>query len=420
MEAKLIVIRGKANKGEVALNLPTTIGRSRDSDLTVAHPMVSRRHCEIFEADGALKIRDLGSLNGTFVNGERVTEAEVPPDAEITVGPLTFRAEYSQGGEDEMPAFDEAGDEVAFEALEEPAEEEAATPAKAKPEAGIETEELEPDFTTFEEAVADDLGSTDEEPKKKAKPKAEEVEADEDIDFAVDDEEAPPSKKGKQPVDEDEEFEVAEPPKKGKKPTAKKPVDDELVEMEDLEETAAFDVDLTEAAGVSDEEETHSKPPSGKKGAKKAAQADDEEPSDNGEAEEQATAEDEEADGEPAKKKGWWPFKRGGEEDKKAEAKKKPAKPAKAAKNAPPKDEEPEEEAEAEEEPAPPPKKAAAKKPAKPEKPAKPAKKGGGRDLDLDDLALAAVQGDEADDGADKSVSQAEEEDLDDFLKGLQ
>ncbi len=139
MEAKLIVIRGKANKGEVALNLPTTIGRSRDSDLTVAHPMVSRRHCEIFEGeDGTLRVRDLGSLNGTFVNGERVSEAELPNQAEITVGPLTFRAEYgAAAAEDEMPAFDEVeGEEaVAFEALDDAAsteEEDSAGPASGK------------------------------------------------------------------------------------------------------------------------------------------------------------------------------------------------------------------------------------------------------------------------------------------------
>ena len=154
MEAKLIVIRGKANKGEVALNLPTTIGRSRDADLTVAHPMVSRHHCEIFEADGALMVRDLGSLNGTFVNGERVSEAELPPNAEITVGPLTFRAEYEHAVAGELPAFDEvAGEgEVAFEAVEEAAGTEDETrPAKANEQAdGSATQEVEPDFAAFD------------------------------------------------------------------------------------------------------------------------------------------------------------------------------------------------------------------------------------------------------------------------------
>ncbi len=99
MEAKLIIVGGKANKGHVALRLPTTVGRSREADLTIAHPMVSRRHCELFEQDGLLMVRDLGSLNGTIVRKERITKAEpIRPNEEFTVGPLTFRAEYEYAG----------------------------------------------------------------------------------------------------------------------------------------------------------------------------------------------------------------------------------------------------------------------------------------------------------------------------------
>jgi len=104
MEAKLIVVSGKANKGEVALNLPTVIGRSRDVKLTVAHPMISRQHCEVYEVDGLLMIRDLGSLNGTVVKGQRISEAPLCPGDELTVGPLTFRAEYEYEGDlDSVP-----------------------------------------------------------------------------------------------------------------------------------------------------------------------------------------------------------------------------------------------------------------------------------------------------------------------------
>jgi len=122
MEAKLIVVSGKANKGEVALNLPTVIGRSRDVELTVAHPMISRQHCEIYEVDGLLMIRDLGSLNGTVVAGQQIREAPLRPGDELTVGPLTFRAEYEYEGDlDSLPpaklAEQESGPaEVATEA----------------------------------------------------------------------------------------------------------------------------------------------------------------------------------------------------------------------------------------------------------------------------------------------------------------
>ena len=122
MQAKLVIVGGKANKRDVLLKLPTVIGRSREADLTVAHPMVSRKHCELFEVDGLLKIRDLGSLNGTLVAGERITEAELRPDDEFTVGPLTFCVDYEYAGEiaaappageaaEEAPDFQILGDE---------------------------------------------------------------------------------------------------------------------------------------------------------------------------------------------------------------------------------------------------------------------------------------------------------------------
>jgi predicted component of type VI protein secretion system len=99
MEVQLIVIGGKASKREITLKLPAIVGRSREADLTIAHPMVSRQHCQLFEADGLLMVRDLGSLNGTVVAGQRVSEAAIPPDGEFTIGPLSFRAKYEYQGD---------------------------------------------------------------------------------------------------------------------------------------------------------------------------------------------------------------------------------------------------------------------------------------------------------------------------------
>lgn len=99
MDAKLVVIGGKANKRQVSVKLPTIIGRSRQADLTVAHPMISRRHCELYEVDGLMMVRDLGSLNGLYVGGRQVSEAALHPNAEFSVGPLTFRVEYEYVGQ---------------------------------------------------------------------------------------------------------------------------------------------------------------------------------------------------------------------------------------------------------------------------------------------------------------------------------
>lgn len=91
MEAKLVVVAGNASKPIVDLKLPTTIGRGRDAGLMIAHPMVSRQHCELFEEDGLLMVRDLGSTNGTFLQGKRIAAAALLPETQFTVGPLTFR-----------------------------------------------------------------------------------------------------------------------------------------------------------------------------------------------------------------------------------------------------------------------------------------------------------------------------------------
>jgi hypothetical protein len=114
MEAKLIVVGGKTNRGEIPLKLPTTIGRSRQATLTVAHPMISRQHCEIYERDGLLMLRDLGSLNGVLLGDKRVTEAPLPPGAEFTVGPLTLRVEYQYSGDlTALPPIQEHAETVA-------------------------------------------------------------------------------------------------------------------------------------------------------------------------------------------------------------------------------------------------------------------------------------------------------------------
>ena len=115
MRVTLIIVGGKANKGRVSLELPAIVGRSRTADLTVAHPMISRRHCEIYDSGGLLMVRDLDSLNGTLVAGQKVSEAELQPDDEFTVGPLTFRADYEYSGQAVRPPAGFPVDDVADE-----------------------------------------------------------------------------------------------------------------------------------------------------------------------------------------------------------------------------------------------------------------------------------------------------------------
>lgn len=94
MHIKLVVVEGDAKTAEVKLRLPAVIGRGRGSTLQIPQALVSRQHCEAIEANGRLRVRDLGSLNGTFVDGVKVREADVMPGQTLTVGSVTFRVEY--------------------------------------------------------------------------------------------------------------------------------------------------------------------------------------------------------------------------------------------------------------------------------------------------------------------------------------
>ena len=92
LNAKLVVVGGDVKTAEIKLRLPSTIGRGRGTTIILQHPLVSRQHCELYESAGQLMVRDLGSLNGTFVNNQRVTESPLPAGELLTVGTVTFRA----------------------------------------------------------------------------------------------------------------------------------------------------------------------------------------------------------------------------------------------------------------------------------------------------------------------------------------
>ncbi len=99
MFVKLIVVGGQASRRGVKLTLPAFIGRSREADLTIGHAKVSRKHCELYEYETALAVRDNKSLNGTLVNDQKITEAVVKPGDLLTVGPLTFEVQYEHDGD---------------------------------------------------------------------------------------------------------------------------------------------------------------------------------------------------------------------------------------------------------------------------------------------------------------------------------
>jgi pSer/pThr/pTyr-binding forkhead associated (FHA) protein len=76
----------------------TLVGRNQDCDLRLEHKSVSKMHCVLVKTDGLLLLRDLGSTNGTRVNGQRVRRAALLPNDQLGIANYKFRVQL--GGEE--------------------------------------------------------------------------------------------------------------------------------------------------------------------------------------------------------------------------------------------------------------------------------------------------------------------------------
>src|SRR6266851_4130428 len=95
MQAQLVPLDGGAPV-EVVKDL-TLVCRKEECDLRLEHKSVSKMHCIIVKTDGLLLLRDLGSTNGTRVNGQRVRRAALLPNDQLTVANYKFRVQLGDG-----------------------------------------------------------------------------------------------------------------------------------------------------------------------------------------------------------------------------------------------------------------------------------------------------------------------------------
>src|SRR5262245_64259337 len=76
------------------------IGREADCDVRLDHKSVSKMHCVLVKTDGLVLLRDLGSTNGTRVNGQRVRRAALLPNDQLHIAGFLFRVNF---GPDHAP-----------------------------------------------------------------------------------------------------------------------------------------------------------------------------------------------------------------------------------------------------------------------------------------------------------------------------
>jgi pSer/pThr/pTyr-binding forkhead associated (FHA) protein len=99
MKIRLELVHKNAKVKKVVLKADTIIGRSAECGLRIASNEVSRQHCKVCVSEEAVTVRDLGSSNGTFVNGyqlEAETDYEIAPDSELSVGGIKFVVRFEE------------------------------------------------------------------------------------------------------------------------------------------------------------------------------------------------------------------------------------------------------------------------------------------------------------------------------------
>lgn len=93
-------ISGKYQGGEFPLRFDRemTIGRAADLDMVLVEDMVSRKHARIVTTANGVRLADLGSTNGTFVNGQRIDDVELKEGDRILIGTSILKLVLQEEG----------------------------------------------------------------------------------------------------------------------------------------------------------------------------------------------------------------------------------------------------------------------------------------------------------------------------------
>src|SRR3954451_11848901 len=102
MRAQLVPLDGGPSI-EIVKDL-TLVGRKEDCDLRLDHKSVSKMHSVIVKTDGLLLLRDLGSTNGTRVNGQRVRRAALLPNDQVAFASFKYKVTFGPSEQLAVPS----------------------------------------------------------------------------------------------------------------------------------------------------------------------------------------------------------------------------------------------------------------------------------------------------------------------------
>jgi adenylate cyclase len=88
---------------ELPAGRPLILGRGVASDIAIYDPTISRRHAELTVAAEGVHVKDLGSSNGTAINGRRVAAGRLGPNDSVTFGKLVYQLQAVRGPGDAAP-----------------------------------------------------------------------------------------------------------------------------------------------------------------------------------------------------------------------------------------------------------------------------------------------------------------------------
>jgi pSer/pThr/pTyr-binding forkhead associated (FHA) protein len=117
MDVNLVMFKSDGQRKDFPLvNAVSVIGRGEECELQIPLLNVSRRHCELRLDQGIIRVKDLASSNGTYLNNQRISEGELTAGDRLAIGPIVFTIQVD-GQPEEVSPVKSGGQLVAEDAV---------------------------------------------------------------------------------------------------------------------------------------------------------------------------------------------------------------------------------------------------------------------------------------------------------------